>query len=71
MAKNSNALIEGQQAGQRDVPSGANPYDLGTGEYADWERGRLAATGQRIEKRCRYGDKACDCGGRGLCLDVA
>lgn len=72
MGKNSNALIEGQQAGQRDVAAGANPYDLGTDEYAEWERGRQAASVAKLRPmRCRYADRACDCGGRGLCLDVA
>lgn len=74
------ALLEGQRAGQLQVPAGANPHPMGTPESGEWERGRRSVEAQRLagELRrrarlapCRYAMGSCDCGGRGLCLDVA
>lgn len=75
VAKNSTALTEGQQAGSLQLPASLNPYDqvVDVEEHADWERGRLAAIAARLERLCPYSAerRVCDCGGRGLCLDVA
>lgn len=74
------ALLEGQRAGQLQVPAGANPHPMGTPEASEWERGRRSVEARRLAATlrararvmpCRYAVGACDCGGRGLCLDVA
>ena len=72
------ALIEGQRAGRLGLGAGLNPYQPGTQDYADWMRGfqttsaqRAAAMAQERARKCRYTTRLCDCGGRGLCLDVA
>ena len=74
------AFNEGRLAGQRQIAAGLNPYEFATEpeEHAEWLRGRSSAEAQRaseeLAKRartCRYRGGACDCGGRGLCLDVA
>lgn len=75
------ALLEGQRAGQLQVPAGANPHPMGSVEAAEWERGRRSVEARRLAAKlrerartvaCRYVIGAnCDCGGRGLCLDVA
>lgn len=75
------ALIEGQRAGVLDVPAGANPYEMGTAEAREWERGRSTISARKLAESlrrrartapCRYiAETDCTCGGRGLCLDVA
>lgn len=73
------AFTEGRIAGNLDRAAGLNPYDLGSEEYAEWERGRSSAEAQRLSitiarrvRTCIYKrGQACECGGRGLCLDVA
>lgn len=65
----SEAHIEGQRAGRLGLSPSLNPYELGTPPFAEWESGRLAALTSPV---CRYRQAVvCNCGGRGLCLDVA
>jgi hypothetical protein len=47
--RKSEAFIEGLQAGNLLLPAGVNKYEPGTPEHAEWERGRLAAAGERLE----------------------
>lgn len=72
------ALIAGRHAGRVGAQSATNPYKIGTADYEDWYRGWHSATAQRVAaelrdraRQCRYSSKPCDCGGRGLCLDMA
>lgn len=76
------ALLDGHQAGRLDVPAGANPHEVGSRKYQEWERGRRTVTAARLAHilrakarlaaPCRYNAALeCTCGGRGLCLDVA
>lgn len=74
------ALIDGQRAGILGLGAGLNPHPLGTRENAEWERGRSTTEARHIAnamaKRartnpCQYRTGDCNCGGRGLCLDVA
>ena len=41
------ALTEGMHAGLMNRAASLNPYQSDTPEYAEWERGRAAATSQR------------------------
>jgi hypothetical protein len=77
------AFTEGRVASQRRLATGLNPYDLEREpeEHAEWLRGHQAvgalqaaeALAQRARTaRCRYVvGQNCNCGARGLCLDVA
>jgi hypothetical protein len=74
------AFTAGRLAGHRQVATSLNPYDLEREpeEYAEWLRGHQttsalhAAEALKARARtCRYRAQVCDCGGRGLCLDVA
>lgn len=77
-----NALAAGQRAGQLGLNAGLNPHQLGTPAYAEWERGRSSTEALRIAAAwkerartappaCRRTGETCDCGGRGICRDVA
>lgn len=44
------ALLEGQRAGARGLPASLNPNQDNTPEHAEWERGRMAAIGQHLER---------------------
>ena len=45
------AFIEGLQAGNLNLPAGVNRYELGTPEHAEWERGRMQAQAQLLDRR--------------------
>lgn len=42
------ALTEGMHAGLTNRAASLNPYQSETPEHAEWERGRMAATSQRV-----------------------
>lgn len=42
------AFLEGQRAGQMGLAAGLNPYQAGIPEHAEWERGRSAVIGARL-----------------------
>ena len=42
------AFMEGQRAGTRGTAAGLNPNQVGTPEYAEWERGRMAALAMKL-----------------------
>lgn len=75
------ATIAGREAGRLNLASDLNPYRIGTPERQRWEHQRSVVSAQRqaflASNRarhaiCRYAANAhCDCGVRGLCLDVA
>lgn len=72
------AFFEGQRAGRLHLAAGLNPHPNSTAQYSEWERGRSTVEAQRAAeemrqraRKCRYTATVCDCGGRGLCLDVA
>lgn len=74
------ARIDGLEAGRLNLSAGVNPCRIGSLEWAAWEGARSTVIAQRLsleaQKRtrsaiCRYGKVECNCGGRGLCLDVA
>lgn len=74
------ARIDGLEAGRLNISAGANPYDVLSKEWSTWEHARSTVIAQRLALQaqqrtrnaiCRYGQAECNCGGRGLCLDVA
>lgn len=78
------AFQRGRAARQDGRAPSLNEHEDGSPEYAEWLKGwqsrdaELATEElkrQRAMKVCQYSKteprKACDCGGRGLCLDVA
>lgn len=77
----SEARISGRRAGRNHLSPSANPHLPGTSVHREWELGRqsvadenAAANDQRLALKaiCQYREgMACDCGGRGHCLDVA
>lgn len=52
ISKEELALIHagnlGAQAGAMDLPAGLNPYPLGTSEYVEWDRRRVAVSVARL-----------------------
>jgi len=67
------AFSAGQRAAGFSHGASMNPYQDFTHEHAEWERGRIGASGAAVNLRlCRYfNDQPCDCGGRGVCLPAA
>lgn len=75
------AIIDGRDAGRLNLSAGLNPYRLGSPERDAWEKNRMAVIAQKIALEaasrtrsaiCRYAVQVeCNCGGRGICLDVA
>ena len=73
----SAAYQVGRRAGKNGLSPSLNPHSVGSFEYIEWERGRQSGTDTRTTqptnvKPCSYvRGVACNCGGIGLCLDVA
>jgi len=71
------AFILGRRDGKLGASSIMNPHSVGSFEYIEWERGRQSGADTRTTqptnvKPCPYvRGVACNCGGIGLCLDVA
>lgn len=74
------ARIAGLEAGRLRLSAGVNPYRTGSQLSREWESCRSRVEAQRLAlqaqaraKTCRYqrGNVPCECGGRGLCMDVA
>lgn len=74
------ARLDGLEAGRLNLSAGVNPGRVGSPEWNAWEHARSTVIAQRLSlelsKRvrnaiCRYGQAEYNCGGRGLCLDVA
>lgn len=45
------AFMDGQRAGQLGLSAGLNPWQRGTGQSSEWERGRSAVIGARLNGR--------------------
>lgn len=45
------AFMDGQRQGLVGIAAGLNPYQLGTPEYAEWERGRFTAFGTLLLRK--------------------
>lgn len=45
------AFLDGQHAGMQQISAGANPWDVHSEHYAAWERGRLGAEINRMNRR--------------------
>ena len=79
----SASYLSGRRAALEGHPPSPPPSVLpGTAEYIEWLRGYQSVQNQRAADRafrltavkaiCGYRQQhPCDCGGRGLCLDVA
>lgn len=66
------AFLEGTRAAGFSHGAAMNPFQDGTPEHGEWERGRQSTLGMALNKPCRYvKGKACDCGGRCTCVDAA
>lgn len=80
-ALKAEAYISGRRAGLALLSPSLNEHPPGSPLYHEWLRGHASATAQRaseaaarrkVASPCLYIAAAtCDCGGRGLCLDVA
>jgi hypothetical protein len=47
----ADAYFEGQRAGSKHLSPSLNPFQSGCQEFEAWERGRLAALGQSLQRR--------------------
>lgn len=77
----ANAYLNGRRAGLAHLSPSLCEVSPGTPETNEWLRGWRSGIDQRaqelnarlmVKHPCRYGRQdACDCGGRGLCVDAA
>lgn len=71
----SESYITGRRAGLGGMSPSTFELQPGSSEYNEFMRGFTSGAAERasqVASRCRYHpEHLCNCGGRGLCLDVA
>ena len=74
----SEARLSGRRAAMTGISRSANPHPADSASWREWDLGHSGYVTEQANaavyegKVCMYAHgKACDCGGRGLCLDVA